>query len=166
MEDLREHIVTVIVILIGLIGIVGFLGRTIMKSLKSEVEKFPIWLNELGKEGGVVSRQKYFEWCKKAQEECPIGTEIKELHHWRMNIMEEGGIMTTKEHQITDYSSHEKLIKKMEASFYSQRGWVEDRLNLVKAELEKSILQAIVDLGRTIEDNGKSKDDKTGRHSI
>ncbi len=61
MEDLKEHIGTVLVIVVCMWGAVMTLGSVIWKQVRNDLAKFPNWLKDMDKKGGVVTHDDLIE---------------------------------------------------------------------------------------------------------
>ena len=73
MEDLKDHIGTVVVVVGAMWALLIAMTGVIWKQLKDDLKKFPDWLEEMEKRGGVVT------------------------HH---DLIEEGPLMTVKTHDV------------------------------------------------------------------
>jgi len=73
MDDLKEHFGTVIVFFGVLWGVVVVFAAVIWKQVRADLSKFPLWLDDVEKRGGVVTHNE---------------------------LLEEGPLMTSKSHEI------------------------------------------------------------------
>ena len=55
MEDLKEHIGTVIAVIAAMWGAILVLGGVIWSQVKNDISKFPNWLKDMDNKGGVVT---------------------------------------------------------------------------------------------------------------
>jgi len=107
------------------------------------------WINgrdekekEWEKQGGLVTREMYFAWCKTQQDKCPACEAHQILNQWRNGMLEKGGIMLKGEHtalckEITKEVT-EGFCNKIDALFEHHREWVAQELKLLRLEVTKS----------------------------
>jgi hypothetical protein len=173
MQDLQEHFGTVIVILAGFIAITGTLIGLIWRDLKGTIkeikeklgkypdwesmrvilEEFSHWLKKMSDDhGGLVTRDKFFEWCNKNQRECAACIEVKELADWRQGMSDKGGIVTREEMAQKLENVTDKVMNRITECFDHHRGWVDGKLNTMQASTEKNILQSIVDFRKELKE--------------
>jgi uncharacterized protein YaaR (DUF327 family) len=64
MEDLKEHIGTVLAISAGMWGVIVILAGVIWRQLREESRRFPEWLTEVNKQGGIVTSNRLHDDLK------------------------------------------------------------------------------------------------------
>lgn len=105
------------------------------------------WIGEMDiekeawkKEGGLLTRDKFFEWCQNNREGCPAGKQIKAMMEWKNGVLEDGGFMPREEHtqickEITrEISNH--FTDRIKELFDNHRQWVAQELKLITKEQE------------------------------
>ena len=150
MKDLAEHVGTVMWILSGLLVIMGVLIGLIwndlrdqLREIKADALKFSAWLLENNKEGGIVTREKYFQWCNENRMKCPAFSEVDIISRWKTNMLEKGGVLTKTEHEVLCQNITEKLMCRVDESFNRHREWVGDHLVLIQSNMENRILKEL-----------------------
>ncbi len=146
MSDLAEHIGTVISIVSALLAVVGILVTVIWKDLrkaigeaKTEAKKFPTWLQEQSKRGGVITRDDHFSFCGYERAKCPITN----LVEWKNELYEKGGPMLTADHA----SLCKEVAKQMSEGFGNElnhsRELMMVELKLIQATIKNDVVAEI-----------------------
>jgi hypothetical protein len=145
-NDLAEHIGTILWIASGLLFICGVLITLIwndfrkkVEEIKREANKFSEWLKKMGEEeGGLVTRELYFQWCRDQQTKCPACGGYQTLTQWRNGLMDKGGVMTKGEHtplckEITREVA-DSFCAKLDELFAHHREWVGQELKIISGQ--------------------------------
>lgn len=154
MNDLAEHIGTILWIAGALLFLCGIFAGLIWKdqrksiaSVAREAGKFSEWLKHIAEqEGGVVTRSKYFEWCKEQQGKCPACGGYRGLVEWKNNMLDKGGVMGRNE--VADLLG-EKLCQEFEhhrSLIAAELKLVRSEIALVKSEVSKDVLQGMTEM--------------------
>ena len=160
MKDLAEHIGAILWIASGLFSICGILIVVIWKDLrktlaqlKTEVGKFPEWLMDQGKKGGVVSRNDFFGFCKEVRDKCPITSVL----NWRNDILEKGGLISMEDYlTVKDKLSQiTQLAVSVAEKSDHQREMVMKELEVIRLQIEKDVVSEMRKLREEIGRNGK-----------
>lgn len=148
MQDLAEHIGVVLWIASGLLVICGILIGLIWNDLKKkigelkeEAKRFSEWLKKKGEEGGIVTRNLFYNWCSEQQNKCQAATICRSLNDWRNSMLDKGGIMSKMEHSVIckDITKEvtEHFCERIDELLEHHRQWFEQELKLLRAELTK-----------------------------
>ena len=160
MHDLAEHTGTILWIVAGLLSIVGALIgltwrdlRGSLGEIKKEAGKFPAWLLEREKDGGVVTRDKHFAWCAEYQGKCPAFSGVDIISKWRSTMLEKGGVLTRAEHGDICEHITEKVMERMDECFAHQKEWFGTQLTVIQGTMENKVLKELQglrqELGKT-----------------
>ena len=163
MNDLKEHIGTILWIAGGLLTIVGILITVIwrdliglVKEVKAEALKFPNWIKEMSQKGGIVTRDDHFGFCGKTREKCPI----IDLMDWKDELYEKGGPMTMADHSPLCKEVIQQVSNMFCGEVTHNRELMMTELKLIQAKIEKDVVKEIAsfreELTRYLK-NGTSK---------
>ena len=160
MKDLAEHIGAILWIASGLFSICGILivviwndlRKTIVQ-LKVEAEKFPEWLMDQGKKGGVANRNDFICFCEEVRGKCPITSVL----NWRNDILEKGGLISMSDYlNLTkELSKITQLAVSVEEKSDHQREMVMKELEVIKLQIDRDVVSEIRKLKEELRRNGK-----------
>lgn len=93
------------------------------------------------KAGGVVTREKFFEWCNQHQASCPACFGFRQMTDWRDGMFDKGGPLTKGEHTMMCKEIVKEtmlnITEKLDQLFEHQREWVGQELRLLRTEISK-----------------------------
>lgn len=131
---------------IGLLFIImGVLIRTVWTVVFNDLHG---WKTEIQKEGGTVTRDKFFDWCREKQAKCSEGMNCRlcEIEDWRQDMFERGGPLMMQNHEIICEKVTTKMagifIAKLDDSLNHHRELVKKELEVITLRFEKSVMQA------------------------
>lgn len=157
MNDLAEHIGLILSITAGLLALVGaFIGmtwrdlKTSIRDLKTETEKFTVWLSEREKEGGLVTRDKFFSWCTTSKQNCPAMAAFAAMTEWRTDMLEKGGPLTRIEHANACDEITGRVMKRIDECFSIHKQWVADQLQIIQTTMDGKILKEIAEVKKEV----------------
>jgi len=92
------------------------------------------WLRQ----GGIVTRERYYAWCEAQKTKCPAIVMAGTLSTWREGMVEKGGPLTKSEHtdlckEITSEAA-DRFTEKLEELFKHHREWVSQELKIIQTE--------------------------------
>ena len=148
---------------IGLLFVItGVLIRTVWLMVFNDLHG---WKTEIQKEGGTVTRDKFFDWCREKQAKCSEGMNCRlcEIEDWRRDMLEKGGPLTLQPHDVMC----EKVTSRV-ASIFGEK--LSDSINhynsLIKKDLElmkKDLEIAVLSVNETIVQAVKEIKEANGR---
>jgi hypothetical protein len=100
--------------------------------------------------GGIVTRDKHFEWCKDAMTKCSAGPLAQSLTDWRQQMYEKGGALTKAEHTELCKEVAGVFGDRVSEIFSHHREIMAQEMKLVRTELSKDLLKSMADLKREI----------------
>jgi len=102
-------------------------------------------------DGGYVTRNKFFEWCKGSQNACPAKDALLGLRLWREGLTERG-IMTRPEHAATCKEVMEGMCHRVDELFKHYHEWIATEIKRIEQTMETKILKEIIDLKKEMRD--------------
>jgi len=146
---------------IGLLFIImGVLIRTIWNMVFSDLRKRK---TDLEKEGGVVTRDKFFLWCEEKQSKCSssMNCKIEDIVEWRNAMFEKGGPVLSKDHdEICDKVTTKAaatFARMVDERFAHHRELVTAQLGEFGANLQRKLIEIVTRLGKDLPNNGSEK---------
>ena len=110
---------------------------------------FKRWINQQDeerqgwvREGGLITREKYFNFCKDQQSRCPACGAYRILMEWRNGMLDKGGVMLKGEYlalskEMTKEMT-ENFCERIDELFEHHRQWVGQELKLLRMEVTKA----------------------------
>lgn len=105
---------------------------------------------EWERQGGLVTRNLYFAWCKEQQSKCPACGTAKMLGEWRNGMGADGGPLTKGEHTTICKEVIEAFGERLCQEFEHHRNLMAGELKLlrtevalVKSEIAKDVLEGM-----------------------
>ena len=114
--------------------------------------KWDKWKSDLDSEGGVVTRDLHFQWCREKQLVCSEGVNCRlcEIEEWRKDMYEKGGPLTTQQHEaICDRITTKAasvLVSKLEDSLRHHQELVKKDMEIVMLSVKDTVTQAVKDI--------------------
>jgi hypothetical protein len=90
------------------------------------------------KQGGLVTREMFHQWCAAQQLKCPALAKTGALCDWRFAVADKGGVLTKNEHTsmckeiIMEVSNH--WADRLEELFNHHREWVGQELKIITTQ--------------------------------
>ncbi len=146
MDDLKEHIGTVITICSGLVIILGATFGIIWKDLRKAIgeakvdsRKFTNWVQAQSERGGIITRDDHFVFCGREREKCPV----TKLLVWKDELYEKGGPMLMVDHAVFC----KEVVKQVSESFGNEvrhnRELMMIELKLIQASIKNDVVAEI-----------------------
>jgi hypothetical protein len=132
------------------ITVIGILIKSIWsivfgdyRKWKEGIEK---WKETIEKEGGgIVTRDKHFQWCGEKQSTCSEGVNCRlcEVEEWRKDMYEKGGPLTTQGHDIVCEKRANVLVSMVENSLKHYQEIVKKDLEIVMLSVKETVTEAV-----------------------
>jgi hypothetical protein len=129
--------------LIGLsFAVIGILIKSIWSIVFGDYRK---WKETIEKEGGVVTRDKHFQWCGDKQSACSEGVNCRlcEVEEWRKDMYEKGGPLTTQGHDVVCEKRASVLVSMVEKSLKHYQELVKKDLEIVMLSVKETVTEAV-----------------------
>lgn len=88
------------------------------------------------KEGGIVTRDKFFEFCGGMMAKCPLFDRVSHIINWKTEIFSKGGAMTKDDHSLSEEKLVTRFISGVKDFFSEHNRMVDDRLAGIKTVIE------------------------------
>lgn len=137
---------------IGLLFIImGVLIRTIWNMVFSDLRKRK---TDLEKEGGVVTRDKFFLWCEEKQAKCSnnVNCRLCEIEEWRQDMFKKGGPLMMQPHEAICERVTAKAAAIVSLTLEAQWKLMKKELEVIQLTLKNDVMTA---LNALKEANGK-----------
>jgi len=96
------------------------------------------WMNQ----GGVVTRNKFFDWCLEGKSKCAALISYGTLIEWRNTMLSKGGPMVKEEFlalsKEMNKEVNEKFCERIDELFEHHREWVGQEMKLLRMEISKA----------------------------
>jgi hypothetical protein len=133
----------------GLIGlsfaVIGILIKSIWSIVFGEYRK---WKETIEKEGGVVTRDKHFQWCGEKQSTCSEGVNCRlcEIEEWRKDMYGKGGPLTVQGHDPICEKRASVLVSMVESSLKHHQELVKKDLEIVMLSVKEIVTDAVKEI--------------------
>jgi hypothetical protein len=136
-----------------MMGIIAFWVKRWINSQDTERDKW-------NSEGGLMTRDTFFRFCRGNRDECPAVRHVLELQAWQTKLSEDGGLMPRLEHaelckEITREVT-ENIMDRLKEMFDNHRVWVGQELRLITQQQEL--------VAKLVKDQMKAEDGRWGQH--
>ena len=168
MDDLKEHIVTVIFVAGLLLTACGTLLGIVWSNLRESIKdidnkgskKFQGWIEEVGEKGGIVTRDDHFAFCKQERAKCAIAN----ILDWKCEMHTKGGPIMKVDHDRFHKEAIMEATTQLSQDFLKEirhnRELMVTELKLIQATIENKVVSEIAAIKTEIAKQAKSNGSK------